>query len=260
VAVPFYPGTIDIEHLLVTDMTYAGGRLALLLGLRARRIALVGVKTISIASCTLTGALFIAGPSTGAPDQTLQNVYTVSIQSSDLSAAALSTTNAGDAQHLVINMINPTPVANLSAQGQLSVVLIGGGLSSLVLIVTDATGPLVTFQNDNYQTSVVGRLIIVFGAGALPQSESASINATRAAGIALACAYVKGSVVIASASYGNITVTSASDVCNAVSGSGVPPPTPMLELNGTAWQFLWGSTVLAGAVAVVVMLIIMFAR
>lgn len=137
--------------------------------------------------------------------------------------------------------------------------LIGGGLSSLVLIVTDVAGPLVTFQNDNYQTSVVTDLIIVFGAGALPQGEIASINATRAAGIALACAYVKGSVVIASASFDNITVTSASDVCNAVSGAAVPPA-PMLELNGTAWQFLWGSTVLAGAVAVVVMLIIMFAR
>jgi hypothetical protein len=259
VPVPLYVGTIDIEHLLLTDMSYSGGRLAILLGLRARRVALVGVKTINIASCTLTGALFIAGPASSAPDPTLQNVYTVSIQSSDLSATALSTTNAGDAQHLVINLINPAPVANLSAQGHLSVVLIGGGLSSLVLIVTNVSGPLVTFQNDNYQTSVVTNLVIVFGAGALPRGESA--NVTRAEGIALACAYVKGTVIVTSASFDNVTVTSASDECNGVSGAGVPPgPAPMLELNGTAWQFLWGSTVLAGAAAVVVMLIIMFAR
>jgi hypothetical protein len=225
---------VDIEFVRMTDFTLHDTGNAYLIGLTVVNMDLDGVKFAACIGCTLTAGLQLEGRTTHGDDPALADVRTFNLQQSTIAGVDIQTTNADDAQHLILNIesLQGGDPRSLQNTGSLTVVLIQSGITELLLVAT-VDGAMVTFMNDHYLTSSVGFLNISIVGGSVEDVGT------------LACAYVTQFPLIilrAGGAGGAVNVTTGSDQCTENGFSAGGPPPPPQPPNGTSWVFLFGVT------------------
>jgi hypothetical protein len=147
----------------------------------------------------------------------------------------ISTTNADNAQHLVLNFVDlPLLILTIAPQGAFVVTLIRSSFAVLTLTGQAPAGGV--FSSDGLPTSLVYFLNLQPLLIAGPEASSSSDILT------MACGYVEAfpSVILSAGSIAlNISVTAASAECTQAGAGVIPTPLPVLVMSTTSFWFPW---------------------